>query len=108
MREEQTWAMYLWVLLLCLVILLIFSNFISLKVNKFVVYIRLVLLVATAVVGILAILSYFAGREEKTKPSKGHPTVESVGMDWLKPHHDIPRTVEIVHSDGLPWDMRRA
>jgi len=76
MPEEHSFNFYLLLIFLSLVVLLIFSNFISTKIDRNVVLIRVVILAATAIVGVFLLFAYVASLIEKSKKEEYDVTIK--------------------------------
>jgi len=76
MPEEHSFNFYLLLIFLSLAALLIFSNFISTKIDRNVVLIRVVILAATAIVGVFLLFAYVTGLIEKNKKEEYDVTIK--------------------------------
>ena len=76
MPEEHSFNFYLLLIFLSLAVLLIFSNFISTKIDRNVVLIRVVILAATAIVGVFLLFAYVASLIEKSKKEEYDVTIK--------------------------------
>jgi len=76
MPEEHSFNFYLLLIFLSLAVLLIFSNFISTKIDRNVVLIRVVILAATAIVGVFLLFAYVTGLIEKNKKEEYDVTIK--------------------------------